>query len=574
MDIAALGQALSEYIPGLMIADSDSRILWSGPLAEKLLNTVLLASLLLKTALGYSVDELLGTPIIIQTADTKNCSLKARMISGTPNPFFLIILEPLQDFENPSVRLFCLETILEAITDGVVVSDCDGRVVVYNSAQENLEELHPEDMVGKFLWDAYHYSSDNESEHRTVFQTGEAVINKYQAHAYNNGIPKYVTYSTYPLVKDGQKVGVFSISKNETKLQSLLAETMDLKRRFIQVTPEEPRQEIRTNGTVFSFSDIIGTSPEMTALIHEAQTIALLENNVLIVGETGSGKEVFAQSMHNFSKNSTEPFIGINCAAIPENLLESILFGAVKGAYTGAVDHKGLFEEAGAGTLFLDELNSLPITMQSKLLRVLQERKVRRVGGVTMTPVRCRVFCATNEEPHGLVQSGKLRQDLFYRIAGLCLYISPLRKRPEDVLALGESFIRRHNKLLGRTITGFSESLAQLMTAYSWPGNTRELEHFIENLMVRTRSGQTVLTPEDMPPYLREVVLRPGIRISESESGKTLPDQLRTAERKAILEALQNNRWNISATARELGIIRQSLLYRMKKLHIAPHETV
>jgi len=300
----------------------------------------------------------------------------------------------------------------------------------------------------------------------------------------------------------------------------------------------------------------------------------MLDNNVLIIGETGTGKEVFAQSIHNFSKKKTEPYIAINCAAIPENLLESILFGASKGAFTGAVEHTGLFEEAGEGTIFLDELNSMPVSMQTKLLQVLQERKVRRVGGVNMTPVKCRVMCAMNEDPQKLIQNGKLRQDLFYRISGLCLYIAPLRERKEDILDFTFFYINKFNKLLNKNIKSLSPELQQILLGYNWPGNVRELEHMIENLMIRASGSQKALEISNMPLYIKETVLSAGNIDRTKTKKETLPDTLRSIEEKIIRESLNKNNWNISATSKELGVIRQSLLYRIKKLDIIKGKNV
>ena len=228
---------------------------------------------------------------------------------------------------------------------------------------EDLEKRKAEDMIGRYIWDAYGYKDINKSEHMQVFKTRTSIINKYKAHAYDDGKPIYKSYSTFPVEKDGEIIGVYSISKDETKLQSLLAETIELKRQF-KKTPEGNKY-IRPNGTRFTFSDIIGSSDIIKKTIKIAQSISWLDNNILIVGSTGTGKEVLAQSIHNHGKRKPYPFVGINCSAIPENLLESILFGTTKGAYTGAVDSSGLFEEAGEGTLFLDELDSMPIDRKS-----------------------------------------------------------------------------------------------------------------------------------------------------------------------------------------------------------------
>ncbi len=471
---------------------------------------------------------------------------------------------------DPEMLLFAFQKILDSISDGVVMSDADGRLIVYNHAQEKLEELHGEDIIGKPLWEAYGYDPDSESEHRKVLTSGKAIENRYEAHAVNNGIPKYVSYSTYPVLRNGEAIGVFSISKNETKLHSLLEEAIELKRRFLSLDPDrqEPVEDAG-NGTRYNFTNLIGESEATRQLIKEAQKIAWLDNNVLIVGETGTGKEVFAQSIHNHGKKHKEPFIGINCAAIPENLLEGILFGTVKGAYTGAMDRSGLFEDARGGTLFLDELNSMPVSMQTKLLRVLQERKVNRVGGSEFVPVKCRVVCAMNEDPLKLISEGKLRQDLYYRIGGLSLYISPLRERPEDVRCLTRFFIQKYNHMLNTHVEQLSEVLERAFENYEWPGNVRELEHVIENLMVHNDEQNRVLEATHLPMYLKtSLKIDPKAVQPKPVKREGLNDRMDHFEREIILEALSRNSYNISSTSRELGIIRQSLLYKMKRLGI------
>ena len=435
-------------------------------------------------------------------------------------------------------RLYCLERILDVINDGIIMSDAEGRVVLYNQAEEKLEDLRAEDMVGKYLWEAYRYGSEELSEHRAIFKSGKAVINAYKSHTYKGGAPKYVSYSTYPIERDGVRLGVFSVSKNEGKLQALLAETIELRRLSLRREQAGERREDRKNGTTYSFSDIVGSSASTLATIREAETIAMLDNTVLIIGETGTGKEVYAQSLHNFSRKGTEPFVA------------------------------GMFEEAAEGTLFLDEMNSMPITMQTKLLRVLQERKVRRVGGMKTIPVRCRIMCAVNEDPQKSIKEGKLRQDLFYRIAGLCLYIAPLRERPEDVLDLSAFFIDKYNRQLSKQIKFLSRELQASVLAHGWPGNVRELEHVIENLMIRHEAAEGELSASSAPRHLK-AVFHPHAEAGPAPARKgSLSKALRDIEKGYILESLEKSNWNIAKSSRDLGIIRQSLLYRMKKLGI------
>lgn len=564
MDISKIGEIISTYTPLVVIVDEKGLISWMSTDFKNQSNiNSLLAKLeeLFKTKYTSAIKH---NGIIIEDNGHKY-KIIAHEIFAKNKDYTIFIFNNLNKLDNKDIKIFALESIIANINDGIVASDFDGKVVIYNKAMENLEDKKAGDMLGQYLWNAYGYGNEEGSEHRNVFYTGEALINKYSAHAYSKGLPKYVSYSTYPLIKDGEKIGVYTISKNETKLQALLSETINLKRQF---NNNQEEKSYKSNGTTFSFDEIIGTSDSINKLIKEAQAISWLDNNILIVGETGTGKEVFAQSIHNYGKRNNEPFIGINCSAIPENLLESILFGTVKGAFTGALDHTGLFEEAKGGTLFLDELNSMPITMQTKLLRVLQERMVRPVGGNTTYPINCRIISAMNEEPQDLIKNDRLREDLYYRIAGFNLFLPPLRERTVDIFDLSDSFINNHNKSMGKNVVGISKELKNLMGNYSWPGNVRELQHFIENLMVRVDEDEEYLRINHIPEYIGDKIMSSQALDLIIEEKESLPNTLNSVERKIILEALDKNKWNISKTSRELGIIRQSLLYRIKKLNI------
>lgn len=574
MEIKELGELVTGFTPLVLIVDYDGFILWSSPKLEKEFNIINTKENKFEDLFNLSIQNISSNEIHKMMINNKVYSVKKKIVDEGNRDINLILFGDKCSYDNKEAKTYCLEKIIEKINDGIVMSDYNGKIVIYNNAMEKLEDRRSVDMVGKYMWDAYGYKDKYKSEHRRVFKTGQAVINKYEAHAYNNGKPKYVYYSTFPIIKDGEKVGVFSVSRNETKLHSLLSETMELKRKFNQYKSAEINNNYKSNGTTFTFSDIVGSSRVMSNLIKEAQSIAWLENNILIVGDTGTGKEVFAQSIHNYGKRNREPFIGINCSAIPENLLESILFGTVKGAFTGALDHSGLFEEAREGTLFLDELNSMPMSMQTKLLRVIQERRVRRVGGTNSIPINCRIVSAMNDNPKTLIEKGKLREDLFYRIAGFTLYIPPICERKEDILELSEFFICKYNKLMNRNITGITRELKKVITTYTWPGNVRELEHFIENVMVRTEENDRYLRISNVPEYLKEAIMGSNAMDSIIEEKESLPETLDNIEKKIILERLEKNNWNITRTSKELGIIRQSLLYRMKRLGIEKKNAV
>jgi arginine utilization regulatory protein len=480
----------------------------------------------------------------------------------------VILLYSRDDFREDYNKIYCYENIIKMINDGILLTDYEGRVKIFNPIQETMENKKLDEVYDKYLWDFYDYEGEGQSEHRKVYKNKEPILGKYRLLTYKKGQPRYLYYSTYPILKDDEVIGVLSISKDEERLQELLSETVELKRQLANTNYSDDHGEHLSNGTNYTFSDIAGTSKEIINTIKEAQTIALVDENVLIVGETGVGKEMFAQSIHNYV-NKSEPYIAINCAAIPENLLESILFGSVKGAYTGAVGTKGLFEAAGKGTLMLDELNSMPISMQTKLLRVLQERKSIRVGGSEMYKIQCRIIAAMNEDPMKLMEKGLLRKDLFFRISSLMLDIPPLRERKEDIKHLIYFFIRKYNRIMKKNVAIISKNLEELLMNYSWPGNVRELEYIVENLMIKVKSNCNILTLDDLPTHILYNLNQDSIDISVKPGVDSLNHALDELERKMIIQALESTNGNITHAANKLGIIRQSLLYRIKRLKIS-----
>lgn len=306
----------------------------------------------------------------------------------------------------------------------------------------------------------------------------------------------------------------------------------------------------------FTFSDIIGESSLMLTLKSYALKISNQSSPVLIYGETGTGKELFVQAIHNSSKRKNKQFIAQNCAALSGGLLEGILFGTVKGGFTDAEERPGLFELANEGTLYLDELNSMPTELQAKLLRVLQDGYIRRVGDIEERRVDVRVIASTNVEPEHCVNNGIIRKDLYYRINTISLRIPELRNRRSDIPLLVQHFIYKHNLKIGANIKAISSDALEKLVRYNWPGNIRELENIIEGIMNIKQSG--TIDEGDLPESIRNI------------ESKTLFELMEETEMKIILEALKLWNNNISKTARYLGIPRQTLQNKIKKynLHI------
>jgi DNA-binding NtrC family response regulator len=315
---------------------------------------------------------------------------------------------------------------------------------------------------------------------------------------------------------------------------------------------------------------VIGKSQGFKKALELAKRVSGSQANVLISGESGSGKEVIAKAVHELGDKKDGPFIAINCSAIPENLLESELFGHAKGAFTGAHDKKvGLFEEANKGTLFLDEIGDLTLSLQAKLLRVLQERKVKRIGENQHRDITARIICATHKDLRKEVIEGRFREDLFFRLNVIPIFMPPLRERKDDILPLSEYFLKKYSLMNNAHVKGFSKEAIQKLEAYEWKGNVRELENSIERAVVLTTSE--FITPEDLPTEenypMREEAAKDknGTGISFEESKPVTLDEL---SKKYIHFIFEKNDGAKEQTAKDLGIDRKTLYRKLKEMNL------
>jgi arginine utilization regulatory protein len=469
--------------------------------------------------------------------------------------------------------------ILDHISDGVQISDQNLIMIYYNKACEAIENISREDCIGKSSKVIYGTTQHTERVLclNNVLKNGAPVLGRCNQYLSQGKITNIVA-STYPVKIDDDWIGVASILRDTTQVRQYLDEIFSLKR-YIH---NENKDGLK-NSTQYTFDSIIHGSKIMQDTIHLAKKVATNNSNVLIYGETGTGKELFAQSIHNASIFFAGPFIAINCAAIPETLLESLLFGTEKGAFTGALDKSGLFESAENGTLFLDEINSMSINLQSKLLRVLQEKIFRRVGGKTDRKIFCRIITAINKDPLLEIKAGNLRNDLYYRIASVTILIPPLRDRNNDIMLLAKHFVDKFNKIFSANITEINADIVKLFNEYSWPGNVRELEHIVESCMNMINMDDEVLDEKHFPIYLHNKFFCEAptkkdnylatcpdslLKNSSDDYGDGfLKEQLENVEKDIIAACLSKNKGNITKTAKELGIHRQALQYRMRKLN-------
>ena len=296
-------------------------------------------------------------------------------------------------------------------------------------------------------------------------------------------------------------------------------------------------------------------SPQMQNVVRTLERIAPSDVTILITGESGTGKEVIADLIHSLSPRSKNKIIKVNCAALPRELIESELFGSVKGAFTGAhADRDGLFRQAEGGTLFLDEISEMPIDTQSKLLRVLQDQKVRPVGGKTDYQTNCRIIAATNRKPEEAIKDGKLREDLFYRISAISVYLPPLRERRVDIMPLANAFLKRFAAQANRTLRGFTLAAADRLTSFDWPGNIRQLQNEIQRAVLLCEGPD--VDASDLS--VSEILMVP------SEGHDTSFTLLEGVERNAIIQMLRETNGNKLETAKKLGIGRQTLYNKIK----------
>ncbi|WP_132995747.1 sigma-54 interaction domain-containing protein [Sporanaerobacter acetigenes] len=460
-----------------------------------------------------------------------------------------------------------LQNVLHHADVGIHAIDKNRKTIIYNEAMAKLEGLDSKAVLNKDILEIFPSLDEESSTLINVLNTGDAILNRTQTYLNYKGQKITSLNSTIPLYYKEEIVGALEISQNVTYIKKLSDQLIDLQNELSTGKQENKKIGIKK----YVFKDIIGNNKELKKSIYIGRRASESPSSVLIYGETGSGKELFAQSIHYEGSRKNKPFIAQNCAAIPESLLEGILFGTEKGGFTGAVDRPGIFEEANGGTLMLDEINSMALSLQSKLLRVLQEGYIRRVGGTKDIPVDVKIIATTNEEPIESVKKGTLRKDLYYRLNVMYIKIPPLRERLDDIPILCEYFIKKYNKILNKDVWMLSEEVLSCFKNYHWPGNVRELENAIESAMNYISEDEHVLKKEyfiSCDHIFSSGNSSKSVLMDEINEDKPLPKILESIERALIEKTLAQNKYNISRTADELGIKRQTLQHKMKKYEI------
>jgi DNA-binding NtrC family response regulator/pSer/pThr/pTyr-binding forkhead associated (FHA) protein len=366
--------------------------------------------------------------------------------------------------------------------------------------------------------------------------------------------------SVQPEPPSAIRVGLAMFPEHATSPDALISRARDA----LQVASTKPEKtSLEVAATEVSMPDVVMEDPQTKRVFQLVERVAGSDITVLIHGETGSGKEVVAAALHRSSKRSDGPYVRLNCASIPETLLESELFGHEKGAFTGADKRKhGYFEAANGGTIFLDEIGEISASLQAKLLRVLENRTITRVGGTTEIPVDVRVICATNRDLDKEVQAGKFREDLFYRVSPFSIVVPALRDRPGDILPLAEAFMRQSSKALGIDLPVLSPAARDRITSYHWPGNVRQLRNAMERAVILASDGMVEL--DHLPDRVRlaEGVGRAPVVVGD---GTDMREQIADMEKQSIERALAACGGNQTKAARKLGLSRRALIYKMEK---------
>ena len=432
------------------------------------------------------------------------------------------------------------ETILESISDGVFTVNHEWRIMSFNRAAEEITGISREEAIGRYCWEVF----------RSNMCEGDCALKRTMKEG-----KAFVSTSTYIINSEKKRI---PIGVSTAVLKNEAGQTLGGVETFRDNTlVEELRKELSGN---FKLGDMVSSSKLMKKIFATLPLIAESDSTVLIEGETGTGKEMMARALHEYSLRRKEPYLAINCGALPDTLLESELFGYKAGAFTHAVkDKEGIFSAAAGGTILLDELGETSPAFQVKLLRVLEEKAFQPLGSVKKQPADVRILAATNRDLTELVETGAFRQDLFYRVNIVRIKLPPLRERKEDIPLLAQCFVDKMNRLRSKAVSGLSEQALELLMYHDFPGNIRELENIIEHALILCSQGE--VEREHLPAYLLQ-----GSSITPQPDASPIQSAVATTELELIQAALKRNNYNRTAAAKDLGMHKSTLFRKVKKL--------
>ncbi|WP_340371694.1 sigma-54-dependent Fis family transcriptional regulator [Peribacillus sp. FSL E2-0218] len=570
---AKMDLILNTTSEGMVVIDHDGLVVMFNDSAERAANAKR------KDVIGRHITDLVPSTGLLRVMETNRKEVNQRIILD--NGLELIATRiPLVNAEKQVIGAFSMfrnkteavqlaeqitdlkeiQTMLQAIIqssdEAISVVDEKGRGLLINPAYTRITGLTKTQVIGKpASIDIY----EGESMHMKVLQTKKPVrgVNMRVGPKH-----KEVIVNVAPIIVDGHLKGSVGVIHDVSEIQNL---THELNR---------ARQIIRTLQAKYSFDDIIGASEEMKLPVEQAKLSARTPATVLLRGESGTGKELFAHAIHNASDRKFNKFVRVNCAAISESLLESELFGYEEGAFTGAIrgGKVGFFEEANQGSIFLDEIGELPANIQAKLLRVLQEREIIRVGGTKPIAINVRVIAATNINLEKAIRNGTFREDLYFRLNRMPIFIAPLRKRKEDLRELAEHLIHKINQEYGRSIEGITDAAIEKMQNYDWPGNVRELENILGRAIIFMKLNETTIDIQHIPDFIETISFKHDKEATTKPpsyvSGKKLSEIIDQYEAEIIEQAVHTFNGNKTLTAKALGISVRNLYYKMEKLEL------
>lgn len=553
------------YSDGVVAIDKDLKIISFSKGAERIL--------------GYQAQEVIGLPckdVFRANLCAKGCPLKNTLQTGEPVSNFQVEVKdingelvsiaanvtPLKNVKGETVGAILsfrdigeiyklraqlyketmrLQAILNSIADGVFTVDTQWRITSFNSSAERITGYKKEEVLGRPCHFAFRSKlCKHGCPLRRTIETGETISNFEMDILNSRGETIPISVSTALVVdEEGEIIGGVETFRDLSALKRLSGE---LRERY-------------------GFRNIIGRNPRMQEVFDLIKTVSESPSTVLIQGETGTGKDLVAKAIHFNSPRREKPFIKVSCAALPEALLESELFGYKRGAFTGAVrDKPGRFELADGGTIFLDEVSEIPLSVQVKLLRVLEEQEFEPLGGTKTVKVNVRIIAATNRDLKKAMEEGKFREDLYYRLDVISISLPPLRERTDDIPLLVDHFIGKFNRATGKRIKSVSREVMDLFLNYPWPGNVRQLENVIEHAFIYCK--EEVIQLQHLPKDLRTEGEEMTKRALRSEN------PFEEMEKQVLLEALKRNNWDRWRTAEDLNISRTTLWRKMKKYHL------
>ena len=436
--------------------------------------------------------------------------------------------------------------------DGITITDEKGVIKYYTNFRTDVYSLQLDQIVGKTVLEIHPELTEEQSTIMQVLKTGQPIYDRVEHLTTSHGDTVTNICSTLPIMQGDKIVGAIDFARSIDD-----GRNKDIQRRYINIPKFQNNKD-----KLYHLDDIVTSSTKINEIKKQIPMIANTDSAVMICGETGTGKEMIAQSIHTSGVRCGANFVSQNCAAIPENLLESILFGTERGGFTGAEDKAGLFEIANGGTLFLDEINSMELGMQAKILKAIEEKQIRRIGGNKSISFDVKVISAVNKNPIACIREGSLRQDLFYRLSTVFIEVPALRNRTADIPVMTNYFINEYNKKMNKNVTGVTGEVMELFCQYSWPGNVRELKNVIEGSFNVIRSREIGL--ESLPSYLTSHFENEKFMVINYDDDQSLIEKVEEYEKRLITWALNSTR-NMSLAADKLKISKQALNYKLLK---------